>query len=109
MIFNQIKYKWQNNNKEITENILSSMSGDIRDNIYTTFFLAAPEKREKNLVKTLSGTFHNLRKKNFVGVILEKSILTVWNLFDLKRLILDISIGKQISSTFFQKCCRLNK
>ena len=77
MIFNEIKYKWQNNNKEITENILSSMSGDIRDNIYTTFFLAAPEKREKNLVKTLSGTFHNLRKKNFVGVILEKSILTV--------------------------------
>ena len=40
------------------------MSGDIRDNIYTTFFLAAPEKHcEKNLVKTLSGTFHNLRKK----------------------------------------------
>ena len=28
MIFNQIKYKWQNNNIEITENILSSMAGD---------------------------------------------------------------------------------
>ena len=28
MIFNQIKYKWQNNNIEITENILSSMGGD---------------------------------------------------------------------------------
>ena len=28
MIFNQIKYEWQNNNIEITENILSSMAGD---------------------------------------------------------------------------------
>ena len=28
MIFNQIKYKWQNNNIEITENILSSMARD---------------------------------------------------------------------------------
>ena len=31
MIFNQIKYKWQNNNMEITENILSSMAGDTID------------------------------------------------------------------------------
>ena len=29
MIFNQIKYKRQNNNIEITANILSSMAGDI--------------------------------------------------------------------------------
>ena len=28
MIFNQMKYKWQNNNVEITANILSSMVGD---------------------------------------------------------------------------------
>ena len=28
MIFNQIKYKWQNNNIEINANILSSMAGD---------------------------------------------------------------------------------
>ena len=27
MIFNQIKHKWQNNNIEITENILSSITG----------------------------------------------------------------------------------
>ena len=28
MIFNQIKYKWQNNIIEITDNILSSMAGE---------------------------------------------------------------------------------
>ena len=31
MISNQIKYKWQNNNIEITENILWSMTGDSGD------------------------------------------------------------------------------
>ena len=29
MIFNQIKYKWESNNTEITVNILSSMAQDI--------------------------------------------------------------------------------
>ena len=37
MIFNQIKYKSQNNNIEITENILWSMAGDSSNSSFIKF------------------------------------------------------------------------
>ena len=39
MIFNQIKYKWQNNNVEITAIILSPVAGD-SPLCYTLFFMS---------------------------------------------------------------------
>ena len=48
MIFNQIKYKWQNNNIEIAENILSSMVRNMKLIFMQFYFSVIKQEEEVN-------------------------------------------------------------
>ena len=56
MIFNQIKYKWENNNTEITVNILSSMAQDISLHKATKILSDTEKYFLFNLISTHSGS-----------------------------------------------------
>ena len=81
MIFNQKKYQWQNNNIEITVNILSSMVGDI----YPYQYMDDWGKFKEIWLPSIE-SFHSYLNKECIGKLDHAHASRLWDTFEIKNI-----------------------